>query len=62
MYSIIISLIAYVVSSYYLGKFLDDFLDRSSKRLVVFILASFVSWLIGAGIDWAFPAQAITFF
>lgn len=62
MYSIFISLIVYCVSSYYAGKFLDDFLDKKSKRLVVFIIASFISWLVGAGIDWAFPSQAISFF
>lgn len=62
MYSMIISLITYVISYYYIGKFMDDYLDRSSKRLVVFILASFISWLVGSAIDWAFPSQAISLF
>lgn len=62
MYSIIISLIVYFVSSYYLSKFLDNYLMGTPKRMVVFIIASAISWLVSTGIDWAFPAQAISFF
>lgn len=63
MYSILISLIAYPFAAYYLHKYLSEYMDKGTARnLIVFIIASFISWAIGAGIDWAFPSQAINLF
>lgn len=63
MYSIIISFIMYFVSFHYVNKFLNDFLPPgSTRRLIAFLFASFISWLIGAGIDLLFPSQDINLF
>jgi hypothetical protein len=53
----------YFVSFHYVNKFLNDFLPPgSTRRLIAFLFASFISWLIGAGIDLLFPSQAINLF
>lgn len=63
MFSIIASLIVYIISSYYITRSLDDYLPPgSARKMTVFLIASFISWLVGAGIDWAFPLQAIKLF
>ena len=63
MYSIIISFVMYFVSAHYINKLIDDYLPPgSARKLVVFLIASIISWLVGAVIDWAFPAQAISLF
>ena len=60
MYSIIASLIAYGVAAWYLHIRLDDYLEPGLlRKLLVFLLASIVSWAVGAAIDALFPAQAI---
>ena len=63
MFSIIISFIVYIISSYYITRFLNDYLPPSfTKKMTVFLIASLISWLVGSGIDLALPLQAITFF
>ena len=60
MYSIIASLLAYAVAAAYLHVRLDEYLEPGPlRKLLVFLLASIVSWAVGAAIDWMFPAQAI---
>ncbi len=60
MYSILASLIAYALAAWYLHLRLDEYLEPGPlRKLLVFLLASVVSWAVGAAIDWAFPAQAI---
>lgn len=63
MWSISISLVVYLIASYYLSNYLEEFLDKGMvKNLTVFILASIISWAAGALIDWAFPSQVIHLF
>lgn len=60
MYSIIISMIVYVISSYYVSQLLYEYLPRGTTRsLAIFLISMLISWLVGTGIDWFFPAQAI---
>jgi hypothetical protein len=63
MCSILISLLAYFIASWYFSGWISQYLEPSlAKKMVVFLMASIVSWIIGASIDWAFPAQAIHLF
>lgn len=60
MWSLFISFIAYVVSSFYISKKLEDYLPSDmTKKIVVFLLASIVSWIVAILIDWIFPGQAL---
>ena len=60
MYSLLLSTLAYPIAAWWLHRRLEDVLDPGpTRKLLVFALASVVSWAVGAGIDWAFPGQAI---
>ncbi|OIQ87373.1 hypothetical protein GALL_307510 [mine drainage metagenome] len=60
MYSLIVSLIAYALAAWYLHIRLDEYLEPGLlRKVLVFLLASIVSWAVGAAIDRVFPAQAI---
>lgn len=63
MYSILISFVVYVIASWYISKLISEFFEPGfTKKLVVFILASVISYMTGIFIDWAFPSQAISLF
>lgn len=60
MYSLIISTIAYPFVAWWMHRRLEDTLEAgAARKLLVVIAASVVCWAIGAGIDWAFPGQAM---
>jgi hypothetical protein len=60
MPSLIVSLLAYAGAAWYLHRRLEDVLEAGMlRKLLVFLLASIVSWGVGAAIDWAFPSQAL---
>ena len=60
MYSLIASMIAYALAAWYLHLRLEDYLEPGPlRKLLVFLLASIVSWAVGAAIDRVFPGQAI---
>lgn len=63
MYSLFISFVIYVFAAWYFNKLISNLYEPGfTKKLVVFILASVLSYLSANLIDWIFPSQALTSF
>ena len=61
MWSLAISAVVYFVASWYCGRFVKEHWDLEglAKKMVCFVAAFAFSWLVGAAVDWVFPAQAV---
>lgn len=63
MYSLIISFIVYIISTFLLPKyFFKDIEQGMLKKLIIFIMASSISWGSAFLIDALFPSQALHIF
>jgi hypothetical protein len=54
MISIITSTIVFYIISVYLKRYLDDMAIPKgfTRGIIIFTVAAFGSWMVGAGIDW----------
>lgn len=55
MLNLIISTIVFFIAAWYLNRYLDDqgIAKGMTRGVLVFVLASLVSWGSGAALDWA---------
>jgi len=54
MWNLIISTIVFVIAAWYLNRYLDEMAigKGMTRGMLVFVLASFVSWGAGEMVDW----------
>ena len=54
MWNLIISTIAFFIAAWYIRRYLDEqgLPKGMTRRMLVFLLASIVSWGAGAAVDW----------
>ena len=62
MWNLIISTLVFIVAAWYIRRYLDEMgiTKGMSRGLMVFILASLVSWGAGAAVDWLQGPQPTT--
>ncbi|MBZ0092343.1 MAG: hypothetical protein K8F27_09010 [Sulfuricellaceae bacterium] len=54
MWNLIVSTIVFIIAAWYLHRFLEEqgIPKGMTRGLLVFVIASLVSWGAGAGVDW----------